>query len=299
MKKSLVFRRNMAGLAQQLERDQQSISNALENDRQNLQEKLHLAQLNGQQLNELLLDGEMRRWWGQLKPWLELAQLLTESPESNELGNRGRFVEFETKATEPSYLIRIAHLDGQLELAGHEIAFLGEASDLTLPGRHGVAQLDRPTRMKLVTQGPFTAQLFTQLDQIAGTPRQQLALRCDDLPVPGRTWGDEDSLSVAVAPSRVQVQARLVAHDGQIEGKVRVTQRDIELRVRGTDRAVPEMLIEPLHDSVAAIEQLDLWVDLSGSIAAPECRLRSDLGTNCRDGWTRWVGNSPSTRQSG
>lgn len=273
------LQRRAAQLAQQMDQDRNAIRTALTRDRDHLQEEMQLAQLNAQQLSEFLLDGEMRHWWTQLKPWLDLARWLTDSPESNDLGDRGVVVQYETDAPQPDYLIRYAHLDGQLTLAGHQVSFLGQARDLTLPGKLGAARLDRPTRLNFVTQGPFTAQLYTQLDRADGAPRQLFALRCDDLPVPGRRWGSEDSLNVSVKPTKVQIQGRVIAAQGKLDGCLRVTQRGMQLTATGPRKSVPSLLLEPLNESVGTIRHIDLWVDISGAVTAPNCQLRSDLGT--------------------
>jgi hypothetical protein len=220
----------------------------------------------------------MQHWWHQLTPWLELARWLTESPDCNQLENRGRKIEYGVW-TEPKYLVRSAYLDGELTLAGHSAPFVGKATDLTLPGQYGAVDLDRPTRLKLITKGPFTAELYAQLDRINGTARQQIAMRCDDLPVPGRTWGSSDDLCLSIAPSRVQVQAQLTLSEGHINGRMRVTQHSLELSARASADTIPPMLVEPLNDAARQIKQINLAIEIAGAWNSPQLQFHSDFGT--------------------
>ncbi len=265
-------------LANQIQADRDAIDTALQHDRENLREKLRITQLDGQLLGDYLLNGEAGRWWRQLKPWLEVASWLTRTPDTNALGNRGRNVNYEKTAAQPGFLIRNAGLDGRLWLAGHQVDFSGQARHLTFLGQYGDASSAPPTELNLITRGPFTARILTRLDRVADAPRQQIVLRCDDLPVPARRWGAADSVQISVAPSRLQLQARLIATRGSLDGRFRITQQDVSLTMVPTTNAALAPLFAPLTAAAAKINRIDVLVDVSGTLDAPRWQLQTDLG---------------------
>ncbi len=275
--------RRATQLAGQIQVDRDSIDTALQRDRDNLREKLRMTQLDDELLSNYLLDAEARRWWDQLRPWLELAGWLTRTPDANTIGDRGRYVQYGEATTKPRFLIRAADLDGQLWFAGHQVDFAGQARNLRLVGQYGDALDAHPSQLKLTTRGPFTAQIQTQFDTVAGTPRQQVVLRCDDLSVPARRWGATDGLHLAVAPSTLRLQARLVATRGRLDGRFRVTQQGIELEIAPVTNAAFAPMLAPLTAAAAKIDRIDILVDISGTLAAPQWQLQSDLGSQLRE----------------
>ncbi|MFW6169703.1 MAG: hypothetical protein ACODAD_04370 [Planctomycetota bacterium] len=266
-------------ISHQVQRDRESVDRALDEDHDNLREKLELARLRSEQLNHFLLHGEALGWWRRISAWLEFVSWMAESRELNEVGSRGRVVQYRSMPGEPRFLIRAARLEGQVLVAGRRVDFSGQARNLTLPNARNAAGFAPPVELKLVTRGPFSAHVHASVDSTEAATRYQLALRCDDLPLPARGWGDDEHLSVSVGPSRGKMQARFTAADGQLEGRLRLTQHAIPLSVTIPPERLGSASLEPLRTAAAEVDQVDFRVDLEGTLDEPRWHFHSDLGS--------------------
>ncbi len=279
------LRMQITQLPAALAEDRQTLELALQQDQDRLRDQLQLVSLSGQQLTDFLLRGDAQRLWNQLEPWLEFAQWFTASPEWNQWAGRGQNIDFVDHAAEPNYLIRLAHLDGQLQVAGHDVDFVGRAHNLRWPRCFQTTEIAAPVQVDLITQGPFHAQLQATFDRVENVSHQRLVLRCDDLPLPGRSWGDEHGVAVAVAPSRVQIQALLTRTGDQFTGRLRLTQQHLELSVTAPPGTLPEPLLAPLAAGVRELDQLDVLVELERAGDTAHWRVHSDLGRQLEQRW--------------
>ncbi len=266
-------------LAQQIERDRASIAAAFAGDRENLNQKMKLARLDGKQLNSYLLDSEIHLWWTRLQPWLEFAHWLNESPDINQLGQRGSVVQFGTESPQPRFLMRSATLDGQLCLAGQQVDFLGQAQDWAIAADPRSQRQEHPARLQLVTRGPFVARLSAELDCVAGVARRQIAVECDSMPLEARSWGRAGGWTVSVAPGATHIRARLIATGDTLEGRIQLVQNEIQLSVSPGASGSQNALWQPLAQAANGIEQFELSAHLTGTVNMPEWDIQSNLGS--------------------
>ncbi len=153
------LQQQLSQLVQQTERDRTSIMSAFANDTARLRQAAALTDLQDQPLSSYLLDDEIRHWSTQLQEWLQLVRWLNQSPDANQLGQRGRLVEFVGSSPQADMLIRSAAIDGGLLLAGHQVHFQGMLQNWAVVPATGTRSQQQPAHVELVLQGPCDAAL--------------------------------------------------------------------------------------------------------------------------------------------
>lgn len=279
------LRKRATTISHQVQQDRELVDQTLQRDHDNLRRKVELARLRSEQLNDFLLHGEALGWWRRINAWLDFVLWMAESPQLNEVGTRGRVVHYRSMPEHPRFLIRVARLEGRIPVAGQQVEFFGQARNLTLPKTRKAPRFDPPVELKLATRGPFSAHIHARLDGTEEAARYQIAMRCDDVPLPAREWGDDEYLSVSVGASSGQARGRLVTADGQLKGRLRVTQHAIPLSVTMPFEALGDASLNPFGNAAAEIEDVDLWVDIEGTLDEPRWHFHSDLGARLQRGF--------------
>ncbi len=270
-------------LAGQVEADRAAVAAALRHDGERLRQTMTLTDLTDRQLDRYLLDEELRDWWTRLAPWLQLVQWLNSSPEVNPLGQRGRMVVLDADQASSRIFLRNATLDGQLQLAGQDLEFVGRACDWSLGTAEPAAGTQRPARMVLLTRGPWEARVEAAWARTADGPLRQLSMKCDRLALPARHWGHVDDWTIDVAPGNTRVSARLETTGDQLEGQIQLVQDQLRLTVVPAPGVMGQPLWQHLAGAIEGVDQLTLTARLTGTLDAPQWTLSSNVGAQLQE----------------
>jgi hypothetical protein len=116
------------------------------------------------------------------------------------------------------------------------------------------------------------------LDRTREVPYDRITVECPELPMPRRVLGRADRMAVAVSPGSTHLSLVLYLEGEGLWGRMTLRQEPVELAPTVAPRFGGPRLAADLQEALGRIRSIEVIADLSGTLADPDCRLRSDLG---------------------
>jgi uncharacterized protein (TIGR03545 family) len=278
------LRSDMQRIHAQILQDRDAIRTASRHDANVLRDKLRVKNLDGERLSDYLLGPELVARATELANWLEQGQrayeLVGERPEINQQQGRGDFIDLADGPQPPDLLFRCLLLSGRTQLNGQDVQFQGRLEGLThQPKRHG-----KPVTYRLATQGDMEVQIQGTIDYRQATPRHHLLVSCPDWQQPPRTLGNVEQFAIRSSSGPAQVWLELDLNGHELSGEVRWRQDEVLVDPVVGEYFASERLRRGLAQATRNVDRIHATVELSGTLTAPRCRLRSSLGPQIAEG---------------
>ncbi len=265
------LRQSLQRLPDQLRDDRTSIQSALDRDRARLRDTMNVVRLDDGRLSTSFFTGEIHNWLDQLQPWLEVARWITADPGAHATRQRGVSVPFSRPLDEPGLLIRQASLEGQIDVRGRSLPFVGRADSLT-------TSLRRPAHLEFEVAGASHATVTVTLDRPRASVRQAIKIDAERVPIPARTWGSTDGFAIAIEPADTDVRFTLINTDDQLEGTLWIAAANIQLLPVVAASAGTEMLQKHLAAALADLDAFEMTARIHGAADDPRFEIESNLG---------------------
>jgi len=262
-------------LADSIDADRRAIVAARARDEQFAAQQLRLEPLDSKALTAYLLHDELDKPVEDVIGWLHwIRQIVPAGRSTGRHSSRGTNVVFTGCRPAPGLVIRDLQLQGTARLAGQPVEFVGTLSDFsTAPSRH-----PKPIQLRLKSIRSLPLQLQATVDRTGPIARDELLLDCGGLVLPESKLGQDDALSLSLAPSTGSLSVSAAVKGEQLSGDIQIVQRQLEMlpTLHGELRNLP--LAAPLEESLKGIDALALRISLSGTLQEPKCSLWSNLG---------------------
>ena len=265
------LRQSLRRLPEQMRDDRTSIQSAMDRDRARLRDTMNVVRLDEGRLSTSFFTGEIHNWLDQLQPWLEVARWITADPSARATRQRGVSVLFSRPLDEPGVLIRQASLEGQIDVRGRSLPFVGRADNLT-------TSLRRPAHLEFEVAGASHATVTVTLDRPHESVRQAIKIDAERVPIPARTWGSTDGFAVAIDPADTDVRFTLINTDDQLEGTLWIAAANIQLLPVVAASAGTDMLQQHLAAALADLDSFEMTARIHGAADDPRFEIESNLG---------------------
>jgi uncharacterized protein (TIGR03545 family) len=277
------LRAELNRLQHQVHQDRAALQQARRNDLQRLQQHIELVNFDSEKLAQYLVGDQWSDEVETLLGWLQTGQkmvkALGEPPELSRTG--GRFVLFGQPDPQPSFLIRSLHVDGSGTVRKQPFQFVGRISGITSePKIYGA-----PTVLRLQTRGAAEMQMLATVDRTAESPVTEIKLSIPQLAQTAKTWGDTDSLSVAVADGTANVWAevKLTGND-QLAGRVIYRRDGLQLTPHLKPEYASKLRTNPWPAALRDVRSLHALVEISGRPTQPKFGVETNLGPQLASG---------------
>ncbi len=268
----------------QVKQDAISIKEGRDHDVAVLRSKVKMESLSGESLSQYLLSGEQAARVQELLAWVEWTRSCI--PRRREFAQpqrfRGRTVRFGNLRPLPEVVFERLAVDGEFRHHGQMVPFTGTLAGLTnRPALYG-----RPAIVDIETGPEAALRVHAVLDRTGPTPHDQLVIELPNLKMPARQMGDPQQFALALAPGRAAVKLEIDLRDDSLAGRLAFTQPSVQLETTLATAYGGESLKTRLNQTLAQVKQLNVTVDLSGTLCRPSTRLHSDFGAQLAAGLT-------------
>jgi uncharacterized protein (TIGR03545 family) len=271
-------------LQDQVKQDAVSIKEGRDHDVAVLRSKLDIQSLDGESLTQYLLSDEQAARVQDLLAWIEWTR--NGIPRRQEFVQpqrfRGRIVRFGDASPVPEVVFERLTLDGEFRRDGKVIPFTGTVTDVT----NRPAVYERPTMVDVRTQSDAPLHVHAVLDRSGRIPHDRLRIELPHWKMPARQLGNAQQFALALQPGQAAVRLEIDLHDDDLTGRLAFVQSAVRLEATLAKAYGGEMLRTRLNQALAPVTQLNVTVDLSGTLRRPRTRLHSDLGPRIADGLT-------------
>lgn len=276
------FHGEIERLKLQLPRDRDTLLAAKERDKKKIQQLLALRHPDAKTLSEYLLGPENGGQVAQILGWIQWAR--QHIPASLEdIGPermRGFNIAFGDEQPTPNFLIRTLAIDGEGKIGGDTLRFHGEATGLTTQP----ATFGQPAVFRLTTDGPAKLKIVAVIDRTTDVPWDRITVDCPAISQPSRVLGRPDQFSIAVSPSNLRLHVELELRQEKVSGTLRLTQEGLEITPQIADAYGGERVNGYLQSALCDVHEIDVELDLAGTIDKPTWQLRSNLGSQIQQG---------------
>jgi len=263
-------------LRRQALNDKDAVVLAKDRDLEKIRETFQGESLDAETLSEYLLGEELSETVRSLAGWVRWGRqyLPTDVEQAEPVRGRGVDVLFRGIRRRPDFLIESLVLDGQVQLGGRRVGFLGTAAGITTqPELYG-----RPVVVKARINAQTEVTLEAVLDHTGKTPRDRITVSCPDWKQPERVLGRPDQLAVAVSPGNTHLWVSLDLEGEELSGRMLVRQGPVELIPDLAALRVEPRLAQSLRTAMSEVREIRVVVDLSGTLEKPEWGFQSNLG---------------------
>jgi len=270
---------------QQVPQDRDRLVTAKNNDVERIHELTKLENLNPADLSQYLLGDEYAAKVQSAIAWLDWGRNYLPSKRKGLKAKRmrGDNIIFPSARQFPDLLIEALAIDGSTELDGQTIQFRGVATGLT----HQPDVYGKPAVFECRTDGAAQVFIRATVDRTGESPVDNIKVLCPRLSQPARTLGKADKLAVHVAPSDLQFQLDMNLHGKHVAGDLRIVQTSVALTPELNDKYGGATLTNGLQRSLDDVKNIDVAVDLSGTLKKPQWKLRSNLGKQMAQGFNQ------------
>jgi uncharacterized protein (TIGR03545 family) len=271
-------------LRDQVKQDAVSVKEGRDHDVAVLRNKLNIKSLSGDSLSKYLLSGEQAARLQELLTWVEWTRSCI--PQRRKLAQpqrfRGRIVRFGDMRPAPDVVFEHLALDGEFRHHGQMVPFTGTLSGLTnRPALYG-----QPVLVDIETGPDAPFRVHAILDRTGRSSHDHLVIELPNVKLPARQLGDPQQFALALSPGRAAVKLEIDLRDDDLAGQLTFVQRSVQLETTLANAYGGETLKARLNQALAQVSQLNVTVDLSGTLRRPRTRLHSDLGPQLADGLT-------------
>jgi uncharacterized protein (TIGR03545 family) len=264
-------------------RDRDAIKLAKQHDVEFLKQRFRMDAFDAETLSRYLLRDEEAAQVRELLAWIEWGRKFV--PEKRKLSEpergRGWRIRFRGLPRQPDWLFERLVLDGVATRNGQPMPFSGELRDVTWQ-QHIVG---RPTTLDIQVAGATPLSIRAMLDRTTAEPFDRFLVECPSLQFEQRTLGQEDSLSLTVAPSQAAVRLEMELRGDTVDGQLVYRQDRLDIRATAPDGQLSQQLVRRLNQAASEIKQTSVTVSLDGQLPRPRLHLKSDLGTQLSAGF--------------
>ncbi len=286
------LQQEMGDLAEQIDRlpdriesDREAILVATQQDVRTLEERFESIRLDQETITNYFLGPEMGRRVVTVAEWVRWVRshLPEEEPEMADERHRGENILFAGRRPQPDFLIKSLCFDGETSINGKTYSFAATAAGLTTQPR----LFGHPAEIHALLVGDVTFEVHARLDRTGATPVDQIVINCPDLTVPEMSLGREDAVALAVRPGNTHLWIGITLSGDRIAGTMLLKQSDLELTPTVAEPFGGKRLADNLALATESLKQIEVQVDLAGSLDRPEWVVRSNLGANLTEGLNR------------
>ena len=269
-------------LPDRIDSDRDAILAATKSDIQKIEERFESIRLDQETITNYFLGPEMGRRVVTIAEWVRWIRAQLPEQEVDPAGKRLRGVNilFGDQKRQPDFLVESLRLDGETTIAGKNYCFSAAASGLTTePRLYG-----RPAELRAQLVGDVTFQVHALLDRTGDTPLDQIVINCPDLSLPEVSLGRDDAVALTVRPGNTHLWIGINLSGDQIAGAMLLKQSELEMTPKVADSLGGERLAANLALATEPLKEIEVQIDLAGSLASPKWTLRSNLGENLAEG---------------
>jgi uncharacterized protein (TIGR03545 family) len=271
-------------LRDQVKQDAISVREGRDHDVAVLRSKLDIQSLDGESLTQYLLSGEHAARVQELLAWVEWTRNCI--PRRREFVQpqrfRGRIVRFGDARPLPEVIFERLDLDGEFRHDGKVVPFTGTVTGVTnRPALYG-----RPAIVDVKTGPDAPLHVHAVLDRTGRIPHDRLVIELPHLKMPARQLGHPQQFALALEPGQAAIRLEIDLDDDDLTGHLAFVQPSVQLETTLANAYGGETLKTRLNQALAQVTQLNVTVDLSGTLRRPRTRLHSDLGPQIAGGLT-------------
>lgn len=263
-------------MEQQILMDQDAIQKARQNDQHRVREQLEVEQLDGEALSEYLLGEEVADRVVALVYWLRWGRqfLPALSQRTESLGSRGRDIYFEGIEVRPRILIENVVLRGARNINGAPFHFEGTLCGLS--SRPSWQQ--QPTQLTVQTTSGTPCLIEASLQGTGKGARDSIRINCPTMALPARTLGNAKQLAIDVAAGDAHLWVELTTSGETLTGELILKQPKAVCAAHIDNQFQCSEVAGVYARSVESITELEVAVEIGGTLDHPRWTLRSNLG---------------------
>lgn len=281
-------RREINVLARSAEEDRNRLFDAKNRDQEKLSQLVRLNQIDAKTMSQLLLGNQQADQLREVVNWIRWFQNSIPDPKTDfyPTRHRGTNIAFQGSQPRPNFLIKSLELDGEGTISGQHFDFAGMAKNLTTqPTLH-----DQPTTFELRAQGRHHLIVNSTIDRRKGKHADKMQIVCPDLDMPPQLLGDEKSVIVEMAESRMQADITIEIVDGELFGQLEFLHSDCAMVVNHmAEIAGGQDMALRMNQELARIQQFKTRATLGGTLESPTIQFSSDLGAKFAAGMNEIV----------
>ncbi len=270
-------------LREMLQSDREAVVVAKRHDEAYVRERLRWASLDPESLSQYLLGDEQTARIQSTLAWIRLVRsyIPTKREMHQPEQGGGRTVWFPGMQSTPDLLFERLLIDGETSDGGRTIPFSGTLCDLT----HQPSVLGRPATFSVETGGVTPLRIQGTVDRTGSVAHDRIVVTCSGFQQPRRQLGKADALALSIAPSRGTLRLEIDLRDDALSGQLVLQQSDLDMDASLTAAYGGPQLQDRLNQTLDAVSQFRVAVDLSGTLRRPRGRLESDLGSHLAGGF--------------
>lgn len=270
------FAADLERLQNQAIRDKEAVIVAQKHDAERMRDLFRGENLSPEGISEYLLRRELGDHVLAVAKWIGWARghIPQKAQEAKPIRMRGQDIAFQRAKKYPDFLLRSLAVDGQVALNDERFRFAGVLTDVSSD-----PEMTRtPTVVRLQVEGRATMYVEAVVDQSGPKPRQRVLVNCPALPQPERVLGRPDQLAVTISPGNTHLWVLVDLTGDDLTGQIQMQQSPVRIVPKVASQFGGPTLAASLQAGADKIQSLGAVVDLSGTIARPAWKLRSDLG---------------------
>jgi uncharacterized protein (TIGR03545 family) len=296
MSEAKAIRAELTGLGTAARGDFEKLDVVRQQDIATIRSKADLLKLDAGEITESLVGPTVSRKLSQAGEWLAWAQRYG-AAFSTPAPQRLRGVDFTFPRPEddlPGLLVRKLYVGGEFQFGERPLPFKAIVTDVTNEPR----QLDRPTFVKLLSDGETRIEVDAMLDQRPDVPIQDVTIVFAH-PLPTElVFGEPgDGLRVGVTAARTDWKARFRVEGRSMQGQVHFAQSPVAL-VSEAGAGVEEQVARVIAGSLANVDRLEVDVTIGGTFDRPEWTMKSDLGEQVAGGLENFLAGELESRKA-
>ncbi|MCP4194374.1 MAG: TIGR03545 family protein [Planctomycetaceae bacterium] len=273
-------RHQLEGLHRQVQLDRDALLEAKDHDVAYVRKKLHVDALNAESINDYLLGPVWSERLLKAMQWVQITRELTgdarrvASAADQDGTSRGLSVLFQGYHSTPDFLVRKLLLDGSGTVGNEPFFFAGQVAELTpQTKRH-----NKPMTVQVKARGAIDLVANATIDRRQQLPIDHYVVDVPALQQTGSVLGNRQQFALEIAPGVVAIRAEIQVVDQDLQGWVKLSQRNLELRPHLGPKYSKYLSSDRLQ-SIREINQFSAVLSISGKLQQPRWNLRSDLGT--------------------
>ena len=283
-------------LKTQLQADRAAMQEAKRQDTEHIRQRLQFNPLDGEALAEQLIGKEWTERLAKVTGWIgQIRATIPGNGQPAVLPRRGEDILFNVARQRPDMLIRKLLIEGKAKIGDRPVQFAGVVNDFTpQPKRH-----DKPALVRLQTSGAVVASIHATIDSTGDVTTTDIAIDCPHFQQPSVTLGSADSLAVTAAAGEARVWGHVkLIGDDHFQGQIIYKRDQISLVPKLNDRYSKQLLTDGWQSAFHDVQNLHAVVDLTGQLASPQWKLKTNLGPQLTAGFNGVVQQELDARRT-
>lgn len=261
-------------LNQQYQTDKQALLAARDRDQRRITSIAGSLSLDHHSLTAMLLGDSQARQVEELISWITWFRSALPNPKTDFQPVRGRGFDVRFEQV-PAWIVHNLELDGAGTVAGQECRFAGQVQNLSTEPH----LLDEPVIFELRSQGQAHVHVMATIDRRTPNQIDRIRINCPNLSLPEQQWGQPGTLALQVAPGKLNLQIEATIRNDELTGEIRIEQSGLNLTMTDlAQSAGGQAVLESLNRHLVDVDQVEIRIQLDGTLQQPTMELQSDLG---------------------